>query len=721
MGGCPVTALGENAFSSCAALTSVELPSSITHIGSNVFYMCETLNSVRLLGNEPAVCENIFTGTPTTLTTYVMPETLGWDGTPTSSLLPALWPAGTSGRNISTYGVNCTVTFIPQEGIVDPASKTVTSGSLYGELPAATRTGYTFSGWWTTTNATSTQITPSSYVSPSTNHSLYAKWLANNYTVFFVSSSGLVSPSSMNVTYGSQYGALPNPTWSGYTLLGWSPEQTNSDNIVVPTSIVATASNHNLYAVWTNKAFTVTLNAQGGSVAPSSFTVYYNMPYGELPEPARADYVFDGWWTGVNGTETKITTSSLYLSLSNKTLYAKWLSQYSITFDSQGGVVSPTTKTVTRYQPYGALPEPSFADAIFLNWWTQPNARGQIVTCDSNVISSAAHTLYAQWDINSVVESSDLPWTTDGTAFWFPQTKTVKNSLLGMRSGTISHNQSTWIEATVNGPCRLRYWWNISSETSYDYLCCTTNNEEQARISGFNMDNPQQSIGWTQQTLELPAGANTVRWTYTKDFADKSGYDTAWLDSVTLARGISVIFDPQGGSCVTTQKMVYVYELYDDLPFPVKAGNQFSGWWLDADGSGTEVTTNTVVNGKISHTLYAKWIPLATTSTPVPVPFSWLDLYFPLEVENHEAKAYQIGANGLPIWGSYLAGLIPTNANSLFIAHINLSNDTTYVTWEPNLGSERIYCIEGKTNLTDASWSPTNEASRFFRVKVSLP
>ena len=46
--------------------------------------------------------------------------------------------------------------------------------------------------------------------------------------------------------------------------------------------------------------------------------------------------------------------------------------------------------------------------------------------------------------------------------------------------------------------------------------------------------------------------------------------------------------------------------------------------------------------------------------------------------------------------------------------------------WAPDLDeggtkSERVYMVEGKTNLVDRSWGPTNAASRFFRVKVEMP
>ena len=38
-----------------------------------------------------------------------------------------------------------------------------------------------------------------------------------------------------------------------------------------------------------------------------------------------------------------------------------------------------------------------------------------------------------------------------------------------------------------------------------------------------------------------------------------------------------------------------------------------------------------------------------------------------------------------------------------------------------DLGAARDYVVEGKTNLVDQSWGPTNESTRFFRVKVEMP
>jgi hypothetical protein len=113
----------------------------------------------------------------------------------------------------------------------------------------------------------------------------------------------------------------------------------------------------------------------------------------------------------------------------------------------------------------------------------------------------------------------------------------------------------------------------------------------------------------------------------------------------------------------------------------------------------------------------------ATQSTYNPVPYYWLDMFYPdLTTSNmYEIAASSMGANNLAVWESYAAGLTPTNPLSQFIADISVSNDLNMVTWSPDLRPDRVYTVLGKTNLTDATWGPTNAASRFFKVSVELP
>jgi uncharacterized repeat protein (TIGR02543 family) len=63
------------------------------------------------------------------------------------------------------------------------STKTVYYGSAYGELPAPTRSGYSFLGWYTASND-GTLITSSSTVSTTANHTLYARWQKNTPSCF---------------------------------------------------------------------------------------------------------------------------------------------------------------------------------------------------------------------------------------------------------------------------------------------------------------------------------------------------------------------------------------------------------------------------------------------------------------------------------------------------------------------------------------------------------
>ncbi len=68
-----------------------------------------------------------------------------------------------------------TVTFDPNGGSVDEATRSVTVGGKYGGLPTASRGGYTFMGWYTSIDG-GMKITSSTDVTQDVDHVLYAHW-----------------------------------------------------------------------------------------------------------------------------------------------------------------------------------------------------------------------------------------------------------------------------------------------------------------------------------------------------------------------------------------------------------------------------------------------------------------------------------------------------------------------------------------------------------------
>jgi uncharacterized repeat protein (TIGR02543 family) len=152
--------------------------------------------------------------------------------------------------------ISYTVTFNVNGGNAletEQGSRTVNYGAAIGALPAPTRTGYTFSGWYTLATG-GTQYTNTSTVTA--NITLYAHWSINTYTVTFNVNGGSalgVGQETRTVNQGAAVGTLPAPTRTGYTFSGWYTLATGGTQYTSTSTVTA---NITLYAHWS--AVTVT-------------------------------------------------------------------------------------------------------------------------------------------------------------------------------------------------------------------------------------------------------------------------------------------------------------------------------------------------------------------------------------------------------------------------------------------------------------------------------
>jgi uncharacterized repeat protein (TIGR02543 family) len=201
------------------------------------------------------------------------------------------------------------------------ASKSVFETEPYGALPAATRTGYTFAGWYTAAMGGG-KVADSTIVTATSGETLYAHWTANNYTAKFKANGGKASKASKKITYATKHGTLPTATRAGYTFAGWYTKSSKGTKITANTKVTA-AKNITLYAHWTAKKYTVKFNANGGKVSKASKRVTFGAKYGALPTPKKANKSFAGWYTKRSGG-AKITSTKKVGSAKNITLYAHW-------------------------------------------------------------------------------------------------------------------------------------------------------------------------------------------------------------------------------------------------------------------------------------------------------------------------------------------------------------------------------------------------------------
>ena len=117
---------------------------------------------------------------------------------------------------LNTY----TVTFNGNGGSVSSGSKTVTYSGTYGTLPTATRTNYTFDGWYTAASG-GTKITATSTVSITKNQTLYAHWKLNTYTITLDRQSGTGGTGSVSTQYNQYPPSVTIPSRSGYKFMGY--------------------------------------------------------------------------------------------------------------------------------------------------------------------------------------------------------------------------------------------------------------------------------------------------------------------------------------------------------------------------------------------------------------------------------------------------------------------------------------------------------------------
>lgn len=280
-------------------------------------------------------------------------------------------------------------------GKVDVESKQLAYGAEYGELPVATRDGYSFLGWFSDATG-GEQIIPDTIVTINYVETLYAHWSdIESYTFNF--NSGLGSAcQSITAVYGAEI-AMPVPTRFGYSFTGWYYDEacTQPASYTTMPDLGETGTSVTLYAGWTVKVYDVTLDpGENGVVADTSYTVTFGSAYGYLPTPTKDGHTFIGWFTQPEGGE-QITDAVLVETDVEHTLYAQYsVNTYTLYFNTDGGTeIDPIT---ADYGTPISVEVPTKENYLFAGWTLNGEA------FDLKTMPSGNVTLKAVWDLNTV-------------------------------------------------------------------------------------------------------------------------------------------------------------------------------------------------------------------------------------------------------------------------------------------------------------------------------
>ena len=189
------------------------------------------------------------------------------------------------------------------------------------------------------------------------------------------------------------------------------------DNEIVPNnSVPMVEGGLNFVGIWTREkaTVTVTFDANGGTVAPTSKTITKGSTL-TLPTPVLSGYSFDGWFTEKTGG-TQVNAGATFDK--DTTLYAHWTKKsssggggsssrdydYTLRYVTNGGKsIASETKSKRWTKDYEDLPMPTRAGYRFDGWYYDSALKNE-VTGDVKV-NSRTVTLYAGWTGSSVPDS----------------------------------------------------------------------------------------------------------------------------------------------------------------------------------------------------------------------------------------------------------------------------------------------------------------------------
>ena len=281
-------------------------------------------------------------------------------------------------------------------------------------------------------------------------------------------------PTDQEVVQGSAIGQLDTPTRTGYTFVGWFTSDSGGTQINENTLI---NDDITFYAHWAEN-ITVTFDANGGSVSPNSKTFGTGMAIGELPTPEYPGHAFVGWYLD-NTWATQVTESTVFNSTTS--IVARWVDNITVTFNANGGSVSPNSKTFSPGTAIGELPTPEYPGHTFKGWYLDNTWATEVTT--STVFNSTT-SIVAKW-----VQNITISFDADG--------------------GTASFNSKS-----------------IEPGTAIGELPTATNGDE--IFDGWYLDNGLYDTEITEQTVANTSLNVIAKWVSVKYVAEVNGtlYET---------------------------------------------------------------------------------------------------------------------------------------------------------------------------------------------------
>lgn len=453
---------------------------------------------------------------------------------------------------LTTNSSGTTITNVGDCSIGASATGGVKEGTYYRDTSVtltakAAPTGYDFVGWYEGSNLVSTSL--SFAVTLTANRTLVAKYKIKSYIVNATSediNKGTVSPAGQTVEHGANATVVATPK-AAYNFAGWYNGTTKVSSNASYT--FAVTANISLTAKFTIKTFTTTTaNSTGGTASVNKSSVEYGGSAIWTATPST-DYNFSKWSNG--STANPLTVSNITANTHITPVFV--LKSYTVTWNPNGGSVSPTSTTKTHGSTLGTLPTPTRAADVqytytFKGWFTAATG-GTQVSASTTVTKDV--TYYAQWTAT-------------------PRSYTFTFNANGGRTPSPSSITKNYNEAIGTLPTCSR-----GTGTTYTYTFA----------------------GWFDTSA---TSGGTQLTTTTKVTSNKT-----WYARWTIAmRNYTVTWNGNGGTPSKSSSSFHYNDVLGTLPTATRTEHIFKGWSTSASGS-VNVNESTKVTKNVTY--YAIW------------------------------------------------------------------------------------------------------------------
>ncbi len=262
------------------------------------------------------------------------------------------------------------------------------------ELCSPYKVGYTFVGWFTDLEFTSTVVTEIK-AGTSGKITLYAHYLINQYTISFESNGG-TTVSAITQNYATDVTAPEAPAKNGYEFAGWYSDAALKNAYTFTTM---PAEDITLYAKWDIVTYDITYNLDGGTNHRNNPSTYKITSADIiLGTPTKTGYTFDGWYTDSACTQsiTKIANGSF----GEIELFAKWTATvYTVTYNMPSGAIQSNATTYTIETNLITLTNATLKGHTFNGWYSDDSYTTPVTTIAGGAIGDVV--LYAKFTANT--------------------------------------------------------------------------------------------------------------------------------------------------------------------------------------------------------------------------------------------------------------------------------------------------------------------------------